>query len=69
MRRRFDKRIYILFLDEVVCVYIFCVYVGEILNDFMDEDYYVFGVVMEGFSGFDIDYVVKDVLYEFVRKV
>ena len=69
MRRRFDKRIYIPLPDDAARAHIFRVHVGETPNDLTDEDYQSLGVATEGFSGSDIDHVVKDVLYEPVRKV
>ena len=69
VRRRFDKRIYIPLPDESARAHIFRVHVGETPNDLTDEDYQSLGAATEGFSGSDIDHVVKDVLYEPVRKV
>ena len=69
VRRRFDKRIYIPLPDDAARAHIFRVHVGETPNDLTDEDYQSLGVATEGFSGSDIDHVVKDVLYEPVRKV
>jgi vacuolar protein-sorting-associated protein 4 len=69
VRRRFDKRIYIPLPDAAARAHIFRVHVGETPNDLTDEDYQSLGAVTEGFSGSDIDHVVKDVLYEPVRKV
>ena len=69
VRRRFDKRIYIPLPDDAARAHIFRVHVGETPNNLTDEDYQSLGVATEGFSGSDIDHVVKDVLYEPVRKV
>lgn len=69
VRRRFDKRIYIPLPDEAARAHIFRVHVGETPSDLTDEDYQMLGAQSEGFSGSDIDHVVKDVLYEPVRKV
>ena len=69
VRRRFDKRIYIPLPDAAARAHIFRVHVGETPNDLTDEDYQSLGAATEGFSGSDIDHIVKDVLYEPVRKV
>jgi len=69
VRRRFDKRIYIPLPDGPARAHIFRVHVGETPNVLTDEDYQALGAATEGFSGSDIDHIVKDVLYEPVRKV
>jgi vacuolar protein-sorting-associated protein 4 len=46
----------------------FKVHLGETPHDLTHQDYDRLGSQAEGFSGSDIDHVVKDVLYEPVRK-
>ena len=69
VRRRFDKRIYIPLPDEHARAHMFKVHVGETPHELTDADFQSLGAQSEGFSGSDIDHVVKDVLYEPVRKV
>ena len=69
VRRRFDKRIYIPLPDESARAHMFKVHVGETPHDLAADDFASLGAQSEGFSGSDIDHVVKDVLYEPVRKV
>jgi vacuolar protein-sorting-associated protein 4 len=69
VRRRFDKRIYIPLPDASARAHMFKVHVGETPNDLTEAEYQSLGAQTEGFSGSDIDHVVKDVLYEPVRKV
>ena len=68
VRRRFDKRIYIPLPDEAARAHMFKVHLGETPHDLTHQDYDRLGSQAEGFSGSDIDHVVKDVLYEPVRK-
>ena len=68
VRRRFDKRIYIPLPDEAARAHMFKVHLGETPHDLTHADYDRLGTQAEGFSGSDIDHVVKDVLYEPVRK-
>ena len=69
VRRRFDKRIYIPLPDAKARAHMFKVHVGDTPHDLTDADFQSLGAQSEGFSGSDIDHVVKDVLYEPVRKV
>tara|TARA_B110000977_G_scaffold56500_1_gene76780 strand:- start:14260 stop:15615 length:1356 start_codon:yes stop_codon:yes gene_type:complete len=69
VRRRFDKRIYIPLPDASARAHMFKVHVGETPHDLSEQDFQSLGQQSEGFSGSDIDHVVKDVLYEPVRKV
>lgn len=68
VRRRFDKRIYIPLPDDAARAHMFKVHVGETPNELTHDDYMSLAALTEGFSGSDIDHVVKDVLYEPVRK-
>jgi len=68
VRRRFDKRIYIPLPDAEARAHIFKVHLGETPHELTPEDFASLGAAAEGFSGSDIDHVVKDVLYEPVRK-
>jgi len=68
VRRRFDKRIYIPLPEAAARAHMFEVHVGETPHDLTSEDFESLGVQTPGFSGSDIDHVVKDVLYEPVRK-
>ena len=69
VRRRFDKRIYIPLPDAAARAHMFKVHVGDTPHELTQGDFDSLGVQSEGFSGSDIDHVVKDVLYEPVRKV
>jgi len=68
VRRRFDKRIYIPLPEAAARAHMYKVHVGETPHDLTSEDFESLGVQTPGFSGSDIDHVVKDVLYEPVRK-
>jgi len=68
VRRRFDKRIYIPLPEEHARSHMFKVHVGDTPHELTQEDFDSLGAHSEGFSGSDIDHVVKDVLYEPVRK-
>jgi vacuolar protein-sorting-associated protein 4 len=69
VRRRFDKRIYIPLPDAAARAHMFKVHVGDTPHELTEGDFQSLGAQSEGFSGSDIDHVVKDVLYEPVRKV
>ena len=69
VRRRFDKRIYIPLPEAPARAHMFKVHLGETPHDLTEADFQSLGAQTEGFSGSDIDHVVKDVLYEPVRKV
>jgi vacuolar protein-sorting-associated protein 4 len=69
VRRRFDKRIYIPLPDASARAHMFKVHVGDTPHELTEGDFQSLGAQSEGFSGSDIDHVVKDVLYEPVRKV
>ena len=68
VRRRFDKRIYIPLPDDAARAHMFKVHLGDTPHDLVQADFDQLGAQAEGFSGSDIDHVVKDVLYEPVRK-
>lgn len=68
VRRRFDKRIYIPLPDDAARAHMFKVHLGDTPHDLVQADFEQLGAQAEGFSGSDIDHVVKDVLYEPVRK-
>lgn len=68
VRRRFDKRIYIPLPEEHARGTMFKIHLGETPNDLTDEDFAELAAKTEGLSGSDIAIVVKDVLFQPVRR-
>jgi len=68
VRRRFDKRIYIPLPEEHARATMFKVHLGETPNDLTDADFNELASKTEGLSGSDIAVVVKDVLFQPVRR-
>ena len=56
------------YAEDHARAHMFKVHVGETPHELTEEDFASLGAQSEGFSGSDIDHVVKDVLYEPVRK-
>ncbi|KAK9806723.1 hypothetical protein WJX72_000607 [[Myrmecia] bisecta] len=68
MRRRFDKRIYIPLPEKAARAHMFRVHLGDTPNVLTQADFDELARRTEGFSGSDVNVVVKDVLMEPVRK-
>ncbi|WZN65423.1 AAA-ATPase [Chloropicon roscoffensis] len=68
VRRRFDKRIYIPLPEEHARATMFKVHLGETPHDLTNADYAELARKTEGLSGSDIAVVVKDVLFQPVRR-
>jgi SpoVK/Ycf46/Vps4 family AAA+-type ATPase len=69
IRRRFDKRIYIALPDTASRGKMFKIHLGDTPHNLTEEDFRELGVRTEGFSGSDVNLVVKDTLMQPVRKV
>ena len=68
VRRRFDKRIYIPLPDEPARAHMFKVHLGDTPHSLSERDFVALADRTGGFSGSDIAVMVKDVLFEPVRK-
>ncbi|XBW35274.1 hypothetical protein QEN19_000842 [Hanseniaspora menglaensis] len=69
IRRRFEKRIYIALPELGARCKMFELNVGDTPCTLKRKDYRVLGKMTEGYSGSDINVVVKDALMEPVRKI
>ncbi|XP_018007604.1 vacuolar protein sorting-associated protein 4 [Hyalella azteca] len=69
IRRRFEKRIYIPLPDEPGRTNLFKLSIGDTPHSLTEEDFRRLGRETEGFSGADINIVVRDSLMQPVRKV
>lgn len=69
IRRRFDKRIYIALPDAPSRAKMFKIHLGETPNSLSEADFRALGEGTDGFSGSDINLIVKDTLMQPVRKV
>eukprot|EP00891_Asterochloris_glomerata_P002717 jgi/Astpho2/2717/Aster-00903 len=67
VRRRFDKRIYIALPEEKARAHMFKVHLGDTPHNLTQQDFMELAKRTEGFSGSDVNVVVKDVLMEPVR--
>lgn len=67
MRRRFQKRVYISLPDARARSRVFEVHVGSTPNSLTQQDFVTLGQQTEGFSGSDIQTVVRDALFEPIR--
>jgi len=68
VRRRFDRRIYIALPDEAARAHMFKVHLGETPHALSVEDFHFLASQTDHFSGSDISVMVKDVLFQPVRK-
>ncbi len=68
MRRRFDKRIYIPLPDAAARAHMFKVHLGDTPHSLGKADFEDLAGKTEGFTGSDIAVMVKDVLFEPIRK-
>ena len=70
IRRRFEKRIYIpLPMEPHVRSSMFKMYMGQTRSSLTEQQYRQLGMMTEGYSGADIQLVVRDALMQPVRKV
>ena len=69
IRRRFDKRIYIALPDSPSRAKMFKIHLGDTPHKLAEEDFRFLGMGTDGFSGSDINLIVKDTLMQPVRKV
>ena len=69
IRRRFDKRIYIALPDAASRAKMFKIHLGETPHSLSEADFRALGEGTDGFSGSDINLIVKDTLMQPVRKV
>lgn len=69
IRRRFEKRIYISLPEVNARKDMFRIDVGKNKNSLTDNDYKILAERTEGFSGYDINILVKDALMQPVRKL
>eukprot|EP00882_Tetradesmus_deserticola_P021488 GHRQ01023261.1.p2 GENE.GHRQ01023261.1~~GHRQ01023261.1.p2 ORF type:complete len:237 (+),score=119.61 GHRQ01023261.1:206-916(+) len=67
IRRRFDKRIYIPLPEAHARAGMFKIHLGDTPHNLSEQDFQVLGQRTEGFSGSDINTVVKDVLMQPIR--
>lgn len=67
IRRRFDKRIYIPLPEAHARAGMFKIHLGDTPHNLSEHDFQVLGQRTEGFSGSDINTVVKDVLMQPIR--
>ncbi|KAJ1363294.1 Vacuolar protein sorting-associated protein 4A [Parelaphostrongylus tenuis] len=69
IRRRFEKRIYIPLPEVNARKDMFRLDVGRNNNNLTDNDYKILAERTEGYSGYDINILVKDALMQPVRRV
>lgn len=69
IRRRFEKRIYIPLPDEHARAFMFKLHLGTTPHSLTEQDFRELGHKTEGYSGADIQLVVRDALMQPVRKV
>ncbi|CAJ0584496.1 unnamed protein product, partial [Mesorhabditis spiculigera] len=69
IRRRFEKRIYISLPDLHGRKEMFKLEVGKNRNNLSDGDYRLLAEKTDGFSGYDINILVKDALMQPIRRV
>mmetsp|Transcript_31210 Transcript_31210/g.88469 ORF Transcript_31210/g.88469 Transcript_31210/m.88469 type:complete len:437 (-) Transcript_31210:198-1508(-) len=68
VRRRFDKRIYIPLPEGQARATMLKIHLKDTANNLTDQDFKELGEQLHGFSGSDCAVLVKDVLFEPVRK-
>jgi len=69
IRRRFEKRIYIPLPEEHARTSMFKLHMGETKTNITEDQYRQLGQNTQGYSGADIQLVVRDALMQPVRKV
>ncbi|KAL0239089.1 hypothetical protein PCE1_004780 [Barthelona sp. PCE] len=68
VRRRFDQRIYITLPDVNARAAMFKIHLGETPNDLSDADFMHMATETEGYSGSDINLIVRTALMEPIRR-
>mmetsp|Transcript_19239 Transcript_19239/g.25343 ORF Transcript_19239/g.25343 Transcript_19239/m.25343 type:complete len:452 (+) Transcript_19239:162-1517(+) len=68
IRRRFEKRIYIPLPEQEARTCMFHIHVGDTPNTLTEEEFERLGEMSEGYSGSDISVLIREALYEPVRK-
>jgi len=68
IRRRFEKRIYIPLPEQEARKSMFYIHIGDTPNTLTEEDYERLAIESEGYSGSDISVLIREALYEPVRK-
>ena len=69
IRRRFEKRIYIPLPEEHARTSMFKLHMGATKTNITEDQYRQLGQNTQGYSGADIQLVVRDALMQPVRKV
>ncbi|KAL0238356.1 hypothetical protein GEMRC1_012829 [Eukaryota sp. GEM-RC1] len=67
VRRRFEKRIYIPLPEVHARAAMFKIHIGKTPHTLIDDDFQELGALTDGFSGSDVNVLVRDALYEPVR--
>uniref|UniRef100_A0A7S3Y2G3 AAA+ ATPase domain-containing protein n=1 Tax=Heterosigma akashiwo TaxID=2829 RepID=A0A7S3Y2G3_HETAK len=68
IRRRFEKRVYIPLPEGPARARMFQIHIGDTPNTLTEEDFERLGEMSEGYSGSDISVLIREALYEPVRK-
>lgn len=68
MRRRFEKRVYITLPERHARAYMFKLHLGDTPNTLVDKDFDTLAGMTEGFSGSDISVVVREALFQPLRR-
>lgn len=69
IQRRFEKRIYIPLPEAPARSLMFKLHLGDTPNELTENDFKILGAKAEGYSGADINIVVREALMQPVRKV
>ncbi|KEG14058.1 putative vacuolar protein sorting-associated protein 4 [Trypanosoma grayi] len=69
VRRRFERRIYIPLPEVQARCQMFKIHLGDTPNNLCENDWYELGKMTEGYSGSDINIVVRNAMMESVRTV
>jgi vacuolar protein-sorting-associated protein 4 len=67
VRRRFERRIYIPLPDLAARAHMFRLHLGDTPNEMTDADYWQLGKEADGYSGSDVNVVVRNAMMESVR--
>ena len=68
MRRRFEKRVYITLPERNARAYMFKLHLGDTPNTLTEKDFDKLAGLTEGFSGSDISVVVREALFQPLRR-
>lgn len=69
IRRRFERRVYIPLPDQRARALMFKLHVGKTPHDVTEAEFHQLGAATEGFSGADINIMVRAALMEPIRKL